>query len=400
MLNTRRPFIWAIIVVLAAATGCSGHADKPKAIAPVAMSNPVKEATLNTLTLTEDAVKRLGIVTIQVGEGNTANGRVYSGEIMTVPGQTVTITAPVAGTLLGTARGNGLQAGQTVQKGQPIYRLMILPSEKDLLSAREDIAQKEVQFEVVTQKVDRAKKLLEEKAGSLRAVQEAEAELAGIRATLNVARARLELLKGNASAGLANNLSTLDIEAPVSGRVQRVFSAPAQVVAAAAPIAEIAYTDALWVRVPVYAGDVNRINKTSAASVQLLSDFGGEAKTVTARSIQGPQTADPLNTSVDLYYEISNTGNNFRPGERVSVNIPYTGNSKGIIIPYAAVVYDIHGNTWVYEQTAPRVFVRKRVELERVVKQEAMIKRGLTGGENIVITGTAELFGTEFGGGK
>src|SRR6218665_1084570 len=400
MLSVRHISYFIPAVAIAALSGCSSGTGTPRTVAQVTMSNPVKETSLNTLTLTGVAVKRLGIEITTVGEASTSGGRVYSGEVMTVPGQTVTITAPVAGTLLAAGGHQGLDAGTLVRKGQQIYRLMILPSEKDLLSAREDIAQKEVQLEVSMQKLDRAKKLLEEKAGSLRAVQEAEAELAGIRATLNVARARLELLKGNASAGLAGSLSTLDIQAPVSGRVQRVFSAPSQVVAAAAPIAEIAATDALWVRVPLYAGDINRIEKNKSASVQLLSEFGGAAETVAARAVQGPQTADPLNSSVDLYYEISNAGGRFRPGERVSVNVPYRGSSKGLVIPYSAIAYDINGNTWVYQQTDSLSYTRKRVELERVAGNDAIIRRGLSGGEKIVITGTAELFGTEFGGGK
>ncbi|WEK38384.1 MAG: efflux RND transporter periplasmic adaptor subunit [Candidatus Pseudobacter hemicellulosilyticus] len=380
--------------------GCSSAPAPSKPVAPVAQSKPTKETSLNTLTLTADAYRRLGIQVVDVTAGNTSSGRVYSGELMTVPGGTVTITAPVAGTLLGASGSTGLQAGQLVTKGKQIYRLLILPSEKDLLSAREDIAQKEVQYTVVVQKVDRAKKLLEEKAGSLRAVQEAEAELAGIQATLNVARARLELLKGNGAAQLANSLSTLSIDAPVTGRVQRVFSTPSQVIAAAAPIAEIAATNALWVRVPVYAGDIDRVEKGKPATVQLVSDFGGARETFLARQVQGPQTADPLNTSVDQYYELPNTDSRFRPGERVSVNIPFKGNATGMVIPFSAIAYDINGNSWVYRQTDSLSFERQRVEIERVEDQQAVIKRGLKGGEKIVITGTAELFGTEFGGGK
>lgn len=387
-------------ILLTGLAACGSTAAPPKPTAPVTQSKPVKENALNTLTLTADAYRRLGIVIMNVGEGNTASGRVYSGELMTVPGGTITITAPVAGTLLSASGSNGLQAGQVVTKGKQIYRLLILPSEKDLLSAREDVAQKQVQFEVVTQKLDRARKLLEEKAGSLRAVQEAEAELAGIQATLNVAKARLELLKGNASAQLANSLSTLDIEAPVTGRIQRVFSTPSQVVAAAAPIAEIAATNSLWVRVPVYAGDIERVEKTKPAIVQFVNDFGGAKETFAARQVQGPQTADPLNTSVDLYYEISNTDSRFRPGERVSVSIPFKGQATGVVIPYSSIAYDIHGNSWVYQQTDSLSFERRRVEIERVDNKLAVIKRGLKGGEKIVTVGTAELFGTEFGGGK
>jgi cobalt-zinc-cadmium efflux system membrane fusion protein len=380
-------------------SGCGSKKQETKT-APVKMSNPVKEKELNILTLTPEAEKRIGIQLYKVAEENTSNSGLYSGEIMAIPGQLITISAPLAGSLIAPSNGIGLQAGQKVVKGQPLYRLLILPSEKDLISAKEDVAQKQVQYDVAVKKVQRNKQLLEDKAGSLRAVQEAEAELAGISAALNVASARLELLKGNTSSSVADRLSTLDIESPVTGTIQRVFSAPSQIVATAAPIVEIAATGQLWVRVPIYAGDIDKISKQEGATVQLLSDFSGSAKTIQAKRIQGPQTADAFNTTVDLFYEINNSSFEYRPGEKVSVRLAYQGNQKGLTIPYSAVVYDIHGGTWIYQKTEETNYSRIRIEVERVENKKAIVKRGLKGGENIVITGAAELFGTEFGGGK
>ncbi len=384
------------VLLILIATGCSSDKGKPKAVSPAEMSNPVKESELNTITLTPLAVKRIGITLAVAGNGNVANSRIYSGEVMAVPGQTVTLTAPVAGTLV--AAGSQLQGGQQVRKGQALYRLVILPSERDLLSARDDVAQKQVQYTVATQKAQRADQLYNERAGSLRAKQEAEAELAAVAASLRVARSRVELLRGNTSGSA--QLSTLTINAPISGTIQRLHSSTSQAVAAAAPIADIASTNTLWVRVPVYAGDADKVNRSAPASVQLLSGFAGSAKAITGRPIRGPQTADALNTSVDLYYEISNMDENMNPGARVSISLPFHGSNAGMLIPYSAVVYDINGGSWVYENTAENVFVRRRIEIMTVDNMNAVVKRGLTGGEKIVVTGAAELFGTEFGGAK
>ena len=139
-------------------------------------------------------------------------------------------------------------------------------------------------------------------------------------------------------------------------------------------------------------------NLKGTALIQNLSE--GSGKTVRAKSVSGPQTSDPLATSVDLYYEIDNSKGDFRPGQKVSVTLPFSGNSTGFLIPFSAIVYDIHGGTWVYTNPSTNVYVRERVEIQTVIDNKAVMTRGPKPGTKIVTVGAAELFGTEFGGGK
>ncbi|MBC7920255.1 MAG: efflux RND transporter periplasmic adaptor subunit [Ferruginibacter sp.] len=400
---TKKPFYSACLAI-ALVAACQPAKKDPKAPPPVAMSNPGKESDLNTITLTDQALERLGIQTVGVQQRAMGNTRVLSGEIVALPGRTITVTAPVAGTLLSPTRGRPVAAGQEVKKGERLYRLLILPSERDLISAQQEVAQRKVQYEVGTQKLNRAQQLLADKAGSLRTVQEAEAELAGVNASLRVAEARLELLGGNPSESVAQRLSTLNVEAPIGGMVQRIYSSPSQVVATAAPVMDIVSLSPVWVRVPIYAGEATRIDPRATASVRVLSDFSGSSgeasRMVTARPVRGPLTADALATSIDAYYEIANAERAFRPGQRVSVTVSYRGSQSSLVVPNAAILYDMYGGTWVYENTGPRVFVRRRVELAGVSGGLAILKRGLTTGTKVVTAGAAELFGTEFGGGK
>jgi multidrug efflux pump subunit AcrA (membrane-fusion protein) len=170
------------------------------------------------------------------------------------------------------------------------------------------------------------------------------------------------------------------------------------VLSASAPIADIVQLNPLWVRVPLYAGDEGRIEKGGAAVIQNLS--GGSGNTIRAKAVTGPQTSDPLATSIDLYYEIDNSKGDLRPGQKVSVTLPFSGTRSGIIIPFSAIVYDIQGGTWVYTNPSPNTYVRQRVELQTVIDNKAVMTRGPKAGTKIVTVGAAELFGTEFGGGK
>ncbi len=219
-------------------------------------------------------------------------------------------------------------------------------------------------------------------------------------AGLRVAEARVELMKGNTDGGVADKLSTLSIESPVTGFIQRVYTSPSQVVSANAAVMDVSAVSPLWIRVPIYAGDLTAVDSKSAAHVRSLSDFSGSSAEREATSVSGPQTADPLSSSADLFYEIPNKDGIFRPGQRVSVSIPLKSQQKVLVIPYSAIAYDIYGGTWVYEMSSPETFVRKRVEVSSVENGLAIMRRGPAAGTLVVTEGVAELFGTEFGGAK
>jgi multidrug efflux pump subunit AcrA (membrane-fusion protein) len=84
----------------------------------------------------------------------------------------------------------------------------------------------------------------------------------------------------------------------------------------------------------------------------------------------------------------------------VSVQLSLAAEDSGLTIPYSAVVYDIHGATWVYEDLGEGAYARGRVEIARHVGDRVVVSRGLAPGTRVVTVGAAELFGTEFGAGK
>ena len=87
----------------------------------------------------------------------------------------------------------------------------------------------------------------------------------------------------------------------------------------------------------------------------------------------------------------------YRPGERVTAKLTVRGEQQRSTILWSAVVYDIQGGTWVYEQTAPQTFVRRRVQVEFVRDGLAILGQGPPAGASIVTQAVVELFGTEFG---
>jgi len=118
------------------AIGCGGKAEKAQPAAKV--QNPVTEAQLTTVTLTPDAVRRLGVETAQVESLTVPPTRTVGGEIVVPPGLSVTIGAPAAGTVLATEDGVLPTAGMRVTKGAELMRLA--PIQSDAGQAERDHA--------------------------------------------------------------------------------------------------------------------------------------------------------------------------------------------------------------------------------------------------------------------
>jgi len=226
----------------------------------------------------------------------------------------------------------------------------------------------------------------------VRSVEEARGQGQIAEAALNAARERLAAV----SQGPVGTQGEIVITAPLDGVVQTIAAAPGQTVAASAPLLQIAQVSTLWVRVPVFAGVAEEIDATQPAAVTRL---GGTEATTSVRRVTAPLKADPAAASVDLYYELGANSPVFRPGERVMTELPLKSSQQGLVVPEASVLYDIHGDAWVYEHLGNYAYARRRVQIARHVGDRVVIARGIAEDAAVVTAGAAELFGTEFGAG-
>jgi len=67
------------------------------------------------------------------------------------------------------------------------------------------------------------------------------------------------------------------------------------------------------------------------------------------------------------------------------------------VVPYSAVLYAPHGETFVYTSPQPRTFVRHAVNVDYIEGDLAVLNEGPPSGTEVVTVGTAELFGAEVG---
>jgi len=389
-----------LIAVLTTACGCRKKTvSKEKPPPPAKVQNAVKETDLTTITLTAEAESRLGIETTFVEYRSVEKNRTFGGEVVSISGRSVTVTAPLSGTLLLAKDDLPVTAGQQVTKSQPLFRLLLALPEKDLLSVQEEISLRKVELQLAQARVKRARQLLVDKAGSARELEDAEAQLAGAKVSLETAQTRLSLLEKGELDLATDGLASLIIKSPVDGIVQEVHVALGQTVTGTTALLEITGIDPVWIKVPVYVGDLATIDTKKPARVHSLADFAG-AETQTAEPVVAPFSADPKSVTVDLFYEISNEDLSYRPGQKVSVTLSLKDTEQSLVVPYSSILYDMYGSAWVYQNTEPQVYVRRRVELNYVLDELAILTRGPAVGARVVSAGAAELFGTEFGVGK
>jgi hypothetical protein len=67
------------------------------------------------------------------------------------------------------------------------------------------------------------------------------------------------------------------------------------------------------------------------------------------------------------------------------------------VVPYAALLYDPTGATWAFTTTAPLVFVRAPLTVDRIAGDIAILSSGPTVGTAVVTVGGSELYGAETG---
>lgn len=66
-----------------------------------------------------------------------------------------------------------------------------------------------------------------------------------------------------------------------------------------------------------------------------------------------------------------------------------------MVVPYASVLYEANGNTWVYVNIAPLVFVRQAIVIDSINGDQAILSKGPDSGSAVVTVGAAELYGSE-----
>ena len=118
----------------------------------------------------------------------------------------------------------------------------------------------------------------------------------------------------------------------------------------------------------------------------LLSACGAKAETVEKTP---PSVVEAIEGS-----DLSRVILTEKAAERLGIE---TVSASGKEVPYAAVIYDIEGNTWIYTNPEPLTFVRSPIEVDYIERDTAFLAQNLESNFPVVTVGVSELYGTETG---
>lgn len=377
-----------------------------KSAPPAKVSTPTKEADLATVKLTDEAETHLGLKLAPAEQRKVRRTASYGGEVIIPTGRLIVVASPFNGMLKPPEGAESPTPGTVVKVGQPMFVLQPILSPESratmaplLVEADGQVKQAEESLKARKIELDRQENLLAQKLTGRAAMVDAKATYDLALATLRAAEQRRDTMIKVVGDVEGGKINVQKIEAPAAGMIQNVHALPGQIVQAGALLFDVASLDPIWVKVPVYVGDLSRLDSKKDAGVGGLADEPGAAVKV-AKPVPAPPGGDPLAATVHVFYQVENKDGSLRPGQRVNVILPLRGDDESLVVPQSAVVLDYHGGNWVYENVAPHTYARRRVVVDRVIGKDAVLAKGPKAGVKVVAQGAAELWGAEFGGSK
>lgn len=105
-----------------------------------------------------------------------------------------------------------------------------------------------------------------------------------------------------------------------------------------------------------------------------------------------PSKLEPVKGSDDLQ-RVTFTAEG---AERVGLKtVPIRRSGGHEVVPYAALIYDPEGKTYVYTSPKRLSFVRAQIQVDRIDGDRVLLSDGPPAGTKVVTVGADEVYGTE-----
>lgn len=127
----------------------------------------------------------------------------------------------------------------------------------------------------------------------------------------------------------------------------------------------------------------------------LLVSACGQAPADTAAEAPPPITVEQLDGQEPTREIVTEEAAKRLDIQTAAVGDAEVNGVKRTVIPYAAIIYDTDGATWVYLKTETLTFVRHPVTVDDIKGDQAFLSDALPTGSAVVTVGVAELYGAE-----
>jgi len=382
---TRGPFLGLIVLMLAAAAGCSGHASTE-----TTTETPTATATTVVLPASSPMLKQIRRERITLKDLPT-DEIVAPGKIETNPNRVSKVVLPVTGRVTAVL----VKTGDAVTKDQPLLTIQSPDADAAMsayLSAKATETQSEVALDKAKADRDRAKDLFEHDAVAKKEVQAAESALAQAEAALEQARAAREQSRRRLTVlGLSatNFEQQVVVRAPLSGKVLELSVVPGEFRNdTTAPLMTIADLSTVWVTSQVPESYIRFVQVGERVEIVLVA-YPGEV--FEGRVARVADTVDPQTRTVKVQAELDNPKGRLRPEMFGSIH-HIEGTARTPVVPAGAVIHTGDQAT-LFVETAPGRFESRKVTLGPPAGDVVRIVAGVSPGDSVVVDGAMLLQG-------
>jgi multidrug efflux pump subunit AcrA (membrane-fusion protein) len=157
------------------------------------------------------------------------------------------------------------------------------------------------------------------------------------------------------------------------------------------PLFTVADLSTVWIEAPVFEADIDKVDRESIATIRSVGDGG---MVWTGKPIYAGDVVDPLKRVTNLLYALDNADGRLKLGMSVTVAVPAGSEKQAVMIPEAALIESGGGRGVVYVHRGPTLFAEEEVTIG--VRQDGLVavEGEVKAGDDLVVTGAAELFGT------
>jgi len=275
--------------------------------------------------------------------------------------------------------------GADVTAGELLFRIDARPAQAALQQAVSAQAKDQAALEQARSQVKRYEGIAAK--GYLSADQ-----MEQYRTNLQAAIAGVKVDEANVAAAKVA-LSYTDIHAPISGRVGRILIQSGNVVKAndTNPLVTINQIEPIYVTFSLPSALLGRLQvaqKSGPLGVQ--ANVIGIDKPVDGKVAFIDNAVDTATGTVKLRAEFSNEGHVLWPGQLVNVNLTLGHDSNAVVVPQQVVQNGPDG-TYVFVVRPDHTAEQRAISVARVVAGEAVVDKGLAGGETVVLDGQSRV---------
>lgn len=351
--------------------------------APAAPSMPAGDTPLTdvAVTLSEDAIKRSGIVVSVVTSGSQGAERRLPGIVEPNAYRQVEVTPLAAGrvTNVAVALGAQVRRGQTLAQ---IYSPELAEAQTRYVSARATL-------EAHERELTRTEKLAAIGAASRQELERIQAEHAAQSAAVQSARTQLELLGVSATTlndSPARLTATINVPAPIAGVITERIANLGLNVDASTKLFTVVDLSTVWVVADVFEKDFSHVRV--GADTRITTSAYPE-KVLRGRIAYIDPQVDPDTRTAKVRVEVDNPRAELRLGMYADVSVVSAATNARPMIPRTAV-QNVGDRAVVYVADAvkPGTFLEREVRLGAASGESIAVESGLNAGDTVVTTGS------------